>query len=48
MVFIIKWIVAWTMQLTGSIALAMMIPVAMLLASTFFLYVLKEDQEIKS
>ena len=47
-VFIIKWIVAWTMQLTGSIALAMMIPAAMLLSSVFFLHVLNEDQEAKS
>jgi MFS family permease len=46
-VFIIKWIVAWTMQLTGSIALAMMIPAAMLLASVFFLHVLNEDEEAK-
>ncbi|MFM1909996.1 MAG: hypothetical protein RLZZ545_694 [Actinomycetota bacterium] len=47
-VFIIKWIVAWTMQLTGSIALAMMIPAAMLLSSVFFLHVLNEDQEAKN
>lgn len=47
-IFIIKWIVAWTMQLTGSIALAMMIPTAMLLASIFFLHVLKEESETKS
>jgi lipopolysaccharide export LptBFGC system permease protein LptF len=35
------------MQLTGSIALAMMIPAAMLLASVFFLHVLNEDEEAK-
>ncbi len=45
--FIIKWIVAWTIQLTGSIALAMMIPTAMLLASIYFANVLKEDSQAK-
>lgn len=34
--FAVKWIVAWTIQFTGSIALAMMIPTAMLLATGFF------------
>jgi hypothetical protein len=34
--FAVKWIVAWTIQFTGSIALAMMIPTAMLLATFFF------------
>lgn len=43
--FVIKWIVAWTIQFTGSIALAMMIPTAMLLASIFFAFVLKEDSK---
>ncbi len=47
-VFIIKWIVAWTMQLTGSIALAMMIPAAMLLSSVFFLHILNENQWAKN
>ena len=41
--FVVKWIVAWTIQFTGSIALAMMIPAAMLLISTFFVGVLKKD-----
>ena len=35
------------MQLTGSIALAMMIPTAMLLASIYFANVLKEDSQAK-
>lgn len=42
-VFVIKWIVAWTIQLTGSIALAMMIPAAMLISVVFFTKVLKEN-----
>ena len=47
LIFIIKWIVAWTMQLTGSIALAMMIPTAMLLASILFVKYLNEDSQAK-
>lgn len=46
--FVIKWIVAWTIQFTGSIALAMMIPTIMLLTSVFFAYVLREDSPAKS
>ena len=45
--FGIKWIVAWTIQLTGSIALAMMIPTAMMLATVFFLDSLKENSKSK-
>ena len=45
--FVVKWIVAWTIQFTGSIALAMMIPAAMLLISTFFVGVLKEGSTAK-
>lgn len=43
LIFVVKWIVAWTIQFTGSIALAMMIPAFMLLAVIFFLRVLKEN-----
>jgi hypothetical protein len=46
--FVIKWIVAWTIQLTGSIALAMMIPTAMLLSVIFFANTLKGDSQAKS
>ena len=46
--FVIKWIVAWTIQLTGSIALAMMIPTAMLLSVIFFAKTLKDDSQAKS
>ena len=46
--FVIKWIVAWTIQLTGSIALAMMIPAAMMLASVFFIFSLKDGAHAKS
>lgn len=48
LIFGIKWIVAWTMQLTGSIALAMMIPTGMLLATVFFVGALKEGSEVKN
>ena len=44
--FIIKWIVAWTIQFTGSIALAMMIPTAMLLATVFFARVVNDGAEV--
>jgi MFS family permease len=43
--FIVKWIVAWTIQFTGSMALAMMIPTVMMLAGIYFVYVLKEDSK---
>jgi len=46
--FVIKWIVAWTIQLTGSIALAMMIPTAMLLSVIFFANTLKDDSKAKN
>jgi len=48
LIFGIKWIVAWTIQFTGSIALAMMIPTAMVLATVFFTDSLKEDSKAKS
>ena len=47
LLFGIKWIVAWTIQFTGSIALAMMIPTAMMLATVFFVDSLKEDSKSK-
>ena len=43
--FGIKFIVAWTIQFTGSIALAMMIPTAMILATVFFVKSLKEGSK---
>lgn len=36
LIFVCKWIVAWTIQITGSMAVAMMIPALMLLAVSFF------------
>ena len=48
LVFGIKWVVAWTMQFTGSIGLAMMIPAAMMLAAVFFTSALKEDSQAKN
>jgi nitrate/nitrite transporter NarK len=47
LLFGIKWIVAWTMQFTGSIALAMMIPTVMMLATVFFVDSLKDDSKAK-
>lgn len=47
LLFGIKWIVAWTIQFTGSIALAMMIPTAMMLATVFFVDSLKEGSKSK-
>jgi MFS family permease len=47
LIFGIKWIVAWTMQFTGSIALAMMIPTVMMLATVFFVDSLKDDSKAK-
>ncbi len=41
----IKFIVAWTIQFTGSIALAMMIPTVMILASFYFAKSLKVDSK---
>ncbi|CAN2180887.1 MFS_MosC_like domain containing protein [Candidatus Nanopelagicaceae bacterium] len=43
--FGIKFIVAWIIQFTGSIALAMMIPTAMILATVFFVKSLKEGSK---
>ncbi len=47
LIFGIKWIVAWTIQFTGSIALAMMIPTVMIIGSVFFADSLKEDSKVK-
>jgi MFS family permease len=41
----IKFIVAWTIQFTGSIALAMMIPTVMILASVYFAKSLKDGSK---
>jgi MFS family permease len=41
--FAVKWIVAWTIQFTGSIALAMMIPAALMLATFFFASSLNQE-----
>lgn len=46
--FIIKWVVAWTIQFSGSIALAMMIPTAMMLLSIIFTGTLKPDSKAKN
>ena len=46
--FAIKWIVAWTIQFSGSIALAMAIPTALILATTFFVDSLKVDSQSKN
>jgi MFS family permease len=43
--FGIKFIVAWTIQFTGSIALAMMIPTVMILGAVFFVKFLKEGSK---
>jgi MFS family permease len=47
LLFGVKWIVAWTIQFTGSIALAMMIPTVMMLATIFFVSSLKENSRAK-
>ena len=47
LLFGIKWIVAWTIQFTGSIARAMMSPTLMMLATIFFVDSLKEDSQSK-
>jgi len=41
-VFILKAVVAWTAQITGSLAIALVIPAAMLIATSYFSRVLKE------
>lgn len=46
--FGLKWVVAWTIQLTGSIALAMMIPAGLLVIAVRFVGALKEDSKAKS
>jgi hypothetical protein len=48
LLFGVKWIVAWTIQFTGSIALAMMIPTVMMLATIFFVSSLKENSHAKN
>lgn len=48
LLFGVKWIVAWTIQFTGSIALAMMIPTVMMLATIFFVNSLKENSQAKN
>jgi MFS family permease len=48
LLFGVKWIVAWTIQFTGSIALAMMIPTVMMLATIFFVSSLKENSQAKN
>ena len=47
LLFAVKWIVAWTIQFTGSIAIAMMIPTVMVLATVFFVYSLEESSQSK-
>ena len=48
LLFGIKWIVAWTIQFTGSIALAMMIPTLMMLSTVFFIDALKPGTKAKA
>ena len=48
LLFGVKWIVAWTIQFTGSIALAMMIPTVMMLATIFFVNSLRENSQAKN
>lgn len=40
---VLKWIVAGVIAATGSIALALMIPAALITLSSFFTYVMRED-----
>jgi len=42
-IFILKACVAWTAQFTGSLAIALMIPALMLVATAYFARVLKTD-----
>lgn len=44
LMFICKWVVAWTIQFTGSMTIAFMIPVAMILATGLFAHVLDEER----
>jgi len=48
LLFGVKWVVAWTIEFTGSIALAMMIPAAMMLAAVYFTGSLREDSKAKN
>lgn len=48
LLFGVKWVVAWTIEFTGSIALAMMIPAAMMLAAVYFTGSLREDSKSKN
>jgi hypothetical protein len=45
--FCLKWIVAWTIQFTGSIALSMMIPAALLVTTVFFARAIHEDRKVE-
>lgn len=45
LMFICKWLVAWTIQFTGSIALAFMIPAAMIIATVFFTKALRSEEK---
>ena len=42
-VFVVKAVVAWTAQFTGSLAVALAIPALMLIAAAFFARALKVD-----
>ena len=42
-VFILKAVVAWTAQFSGSLAIALTIPALMLIATTFFAHAVKEE-----
>ena len=48
LIFVIKWIVAWTIQFSGSTALALMIPAALMIAGAYFTQALKADSVAKS
>ena len=48
LIFVIKWIVAWTIQFSGSTALALMIPAALMIAGAYFTKALKADSVAKS
>jgi hypothetical protein len=42
-VFVIKAVVAWTAQFTGSLAIALTIPALMLMAAAYFARAVKAD-----
>ena len=48
LIFVVKWVVAWTIQFTGSIALAMMIPTVMILISVRYVHALKDGSQAKN